>query len=179
MVEASRERRDASTIPEQDLIRGLRSSVDEVFATMLSTLGVHTKHGDACLIGGPPSTGKDAHDPITVEARVEIRGPLQGWITLTCTARAADNIARGMLLVGANDVLAQDEIEDALKECANMIAGVLKSEMLDARGSYTIGIPSISTRQAADLHARGSLAYRICAGTFNAELWLDRASEDS
>ena len=174
MVEAGRELSDASSIAEQDLVRGLRSSVDEVFATMLSTLGVHTKHGDACLLEPPVSSGTDAHDAITLEARVDIQGPLRGWISLSCTARAADNIARGMLLVGANDVLAQEEVEDALKECANMIAGLLKSEMLDSRGAYSIGIPSLAARKLSRVRPRGSLAYRLCAGTFDAELWLER-----
>jgi CheY-specific phosphatase CheX len=179
LVEAWSDCSDANEIAAQDLLRGLRSSVDEVFATMLSTLGVHTKHGDPCQSGAPPHFGKDASDPVTVEARVAIQGPLQGWISLSCTARAADNIARGMLLVGANDVLAQEEVEDALKECANMIAGLLKSEMLDTRGSYSIGIPSVSTRRKGSEHPHGTLVYRLCAGTFDAELWLDRRPEPS
>ncbi|HUR29581.1 MAG TPA: chemotaxis protein CheX [Planctomycetota bacterium] len=174
MVEASRDRRDASAIAAQDLLRGLRSSVDEVFATMLSTLGVHTKHGDPCLPEPPLENGAEGLEAITVEARVDIQGPLQGWISLSCTARAADSIARGMLVVGANDVLAKGEVEDALKECANMIAGLLKSDLLDARGAYTIGLPSLSTRKVARPRPQGALAYRLCAGTFQAELWLDR-----
>lgn len=180
MVEANSNRADASAaIATQALLCGLKSAVDEVFATMLSTLGSGTKLGDPCLTDSPPA-GKSAHSvaelssAITVEACIDIRGPLQGWIGLSCTAKAADDIARGLLLIGSNEVLVKEQVEDALGECANMVAGVLKTAMLDPRGSFTIGIPRISTRRGLRECPRGTLAYRLCAGTLNSELWLDR-----
>lgn len=183
MVEARPDRREAATaIASAELLRALKAAVDEVFATMLSTLGVGTKLGDPCLVDTAlrPRFQRDSQESpaaVTIEARIDIRGPLEGWICLSCTAQTADDIARGMLLIGANDALAKGEVEDALGECANMIAGVLKTSILDARGSYSIATPRMSTRKGERNLPRGLLAYRLCAGALNAELWLDGGTE--
>ncbi|MEO6709208.1 MAG: hypothetical protein ABI054_09810, partial [Planctomycetota bacterium] len=51
MAEAKSDRQGASaTIASVELLRGLTSAVDEVFATMISTLGLGTKLGDPCLL---------------------------------------------------------------------------------------------------------------------------------
>ena len=171
---SDREQHDAG-LPAQDLLRGLQSAVDEVFATMLSTLGVGTRLGDPCLLDVERVRGT-RHDleAIRVEARIEIRGPLHGWISLSCTAQAADDLARDLLRLGAGELLSRAEVQDALGECANMVAGVLKTAMLDTRGSYSIGTPCLTTAKGAAARPRGTLAYRLCAGTLNAELWLAR-----
>ena len=174
---AERARAAAPDIASQELVRGLRAAVDQVFATMLSTLGLGPRLGEACLLD--PLAQDAARDPaaITIEARVDIDGPLQGWIRLACTASAADGLARDFLKLGPGDALTRAEVEDALGECANLIAGVLKTEILDPRGRFAIGLPRLRVRPTASERPSGTLAYRLCAGALDAELWLARRAE--
>lgn len=176
MVEQARrtEGRRAA-IASEELLEGLRSAVERVFATMLSTLGVGTRLGDPCLLDG--ARGHPHDGAITVEARVDIDGPLQGWIALHCTALAAGDLARDLLQLSPEDVLSRAEVEDALGECANMIAGVVKAELLDPHGRFALGVPRLSTRLGGRGRPQGTLAHRVCAGTLNAELWLDRLAD--
>ena len=165
-------------LAEQELLRGLQSAVDEVFATMLSTLGLGTRLGDPCVfeVAHGPAQGAGAErDPAAIffEARIDIRGPLQGWICLSCAAQAADDLARGLLRLGPRELLSRALVEDALGECANMVAGVLKTAMLDTQGCHAISTPRLSSGLKSMDRPRGTLAYRLCAGTLNAELWLD------
>ncbi|HTF91000.1 MAG TPA: chemotaxis protein CheX [Planctomycetota bacterium] len=178
MAEAKSDRRGANaTLLPVELLRGLTSAVDEVFATMISTLGLGTKLGDPCLLeparDASPKVA-EVGQAIHVEARVHIEGPLRGWISLSCTAQAAGDLARGLLRLHSTEVLTKAEVEDALGECANMIAGVMKTGMLDPRGSYTISTPRFRNGDDQRDCPRGTLAYRLCAGTLNAELWLDQ-----
>lgn len=62
-----------------------------------------------------------------MSAVVEINGAWAGAVHVTCTASAAESIARIMLMLGGEEEASREDVEDALGEVVNVIGGNVKA----------------------------------------------------
>ncbi len=166
---------------DSELLTHLESGVATIFASMIGDCARLARieggappepaeaRGDSAL--QPGSTG-EAPQRSGREAVVEFRGALDGRVALRAGGGCATAIARGLLMAPEGEPLAPEEIDDALKECANMITGWLKSQALDPIGEFTISVPFLERSGRAALGPpAGSLVYRTGGGEFCVELW--------
>lgn len=153
---------------DAELLAALERAVDEVFSSMVCTFEALAEHGSpvaAAARGG-------ARESFDREAVVEFRGAISGQVVFRCTASGAHDIARGLLMLDGETALAVDEVNDALKECANMVTGHVKTRVLDPLGAFDLSIPFMKDageRPAGP--ACGSLVYRLQQGLVSVELW--------
>jgi len=130
------------------LAEDLRASVQQVLATMVE--------------GGCDCLGADASAPeVALHAQVDFQGAHQGTLSIACDAHGAEDLARGLLMLGPDDPLAPEEVADALKECANMVAGVLKTRAFGSDGDARLSVPRLQSAPAP----AGSLVWRVRGGT--------------
>ncbi len=164
------------TLPgDAELLAALERAVDEVFTSMICTFESLAEHAQAQTgsAGGTRST-------FDREAVVEFRGAISGQVVFRCTADGAHDIARGLLMLDDETTLAVDEINDALKECANMVTGHMKTRVLDPLGRYDLSVPfmkDVGTEVPGP--ACGALVYRLQQGWVSVELWRRDASSHS
>ena len=167
---------------DSELMGALQDAMQEVFTTMVFTIcesAVH-KADDSnprqreagIAVAGPD--GDAVYTTFDVDAEVEFKGDLNGWVVLRCSAEGAMDIARGLLMLEEGDALDVAEAADAIGECANMVTGVVKTKMLDPRGDFTIGCPQINLEQTDRAALRtGTLAYRLKRGVVAVEIWIE------
>lgn len=166
----------STTLPaDSELLSHLESGVATVFASMIGECarlarieGCGPSETSGARVGVEHGSATD----FGREAVVEFRGVLDGRVALRATNGGATAIARGLLMAPEGDPLAPEEIDDALKECANMITGWLKSQALDPIGEFTMSVPFLDRTQRAELgEPAGALVYRTAGGEFAVELW--------
>lgn len=120
-------------IPMTDLKMAVESSVTEVFDTMLSmpveTLDAAERVSlpGECLVGS-----------------VGFGGAVAGMICMHITEAFSREVTASMLGVKVHEVSGDDDINDAIGEVTNMIAGNVKSLLSSATGSCSLSIPSIA-----------------------------------
>lgn len=163
---------------DAELLGHLERAVDEVFATMIGACERRARVDGAELL--ERSSGAelelvrngDALLRVDREAIVEFRGVLDGRVAVRANAACAASIARGLLMCAQDDPLTLEEVNDALKECANMLTGWLKSNALDPLGDFTMSVPFIkdAPREVVGASA-GTLVYSTAGGEFAIELW--------
>ena len=164
-------------LPGDDVLHGaLEHAVAEVFSTMVGkfeSLAVGAEAVTAAL----PARGL-SHVHFDREAVVEFRGVLEGHVTIRCNADGALDIARGLLMLDAGDAsLSIEEINDALKECANMVTGHVKTRVLDPLGRCQLSVPFVNTVATSAAAARDRmLLYRLQQGVISVEIWRREAS---
>jgi CheY-specific phosphatase CheX len=93
-------------------------------------------------------------------------------VVLRCSVDSADSIARGLLMMDDSEVLELAAVTDALGECANMLAGSLKTKALDPVGSFQLGLPDFSDPGPGE-EMEGALVYRVAQGVMSVEVWLE------
>jgi CheY-specific phosphatase CheX len=130
------------------LAEDLRASVQQVLATMV-------EGGCDCL--GADASAPEAH----LHAQIDFQGAHQGTLSIACDAPGAEDLARGLLMLGPDDPLAPEEVADALKECANMVAGVLKTRAFGSDGDARLSVPRLQSTPAP----AGALVWRVRGGT--------------
>lgn len=146
-------------------MEALTKVTDEVFATMLSGVSKLSSNDD--LEG-------QTVDRVSVEASIDFSGDQGGTVVLRCTADGALDITRGLLMLDDQEPIELEEIQDAVGECANMVGGSLKTQVLDPVGSFTLGLPKIETYAKGEEHQRcGSLVYELTDGHAVVEIWLE------
>jgi len=165
---------------DSELLTFLERSVAEVFTTMIGAcdqvVRMESRHPvetvnergevELALTDAP-----DANVRVARESVVEFRGPFDGRFALRASEAGALAIARGLLMSGPDDQLTVEELEDALKECANMLAGWVKSQTLDPFGSFTISVPFMTNGPREIVGAAaGALALRLGDGLFVIEI---------
>jgi CheY-specific phosphatase CheX len=138
-------------VPEQalpePLLGQLRDSVQQVLSTMVDA------RCDGC---------EGAHgEQLRIQAMVDFHGAHAGTLSLACDDDGAASLARGLLMLAPEDPIAPEEIEDAIKECANMVAGVLKTRAFGADGDARLSVPRLAV---APLANNDGLWWRVQAG---------------
>lgn len=159
---------------ESHLIDVLKDSIQEVFSMMMSSVEEATLHrDDRDSVQVRTADGQVETADMGIEAKIVFEGGLNGVVVIRCSDQGALNVAQMLLMTEGEDVLAQEEIDDALGECLNMIAGSLKTKALDPVDDFQLGLPEInaSVTEQSDYRA-GSLAYRLTDGFLAAEIWL-------
>jgi hypothetical protein len=77
---------------------------------------------------------------------VEIVGPWNGTVVLTCGRSTAEELSRALLKQHAPPVLDLEDIEDALGELANVVGGNVKAVL---PGPSVLGLPEVGSVPAA------------------------------
>lgn len=161
-------------LPGDDVLHGaLEHAVAEVFSTMVGKFESLAVDVAAAL----PARGL-AHVHFDREAVVEFRGVLEGHVTIRCNADGALDIARGLLMLDAGDSsLSIEEINDALKECANMVTGHVKTRVLDPLGGCQLSVPFVNSVATSAAAARDRmLLYKLQQGVISVEIWRREAT---
>ncbi|WP_426246011.1 chemotaxis protein CheX [Nocardioides sp. LHG3406-4] len=91
----------------------------------------------------PWSTGRAG-----VSAQIAVAGDWTGVLRLWCTDSAAVSMTRALLPLTAGADPELDDIEDALGEVVNVVAGSLKGAL---GGTSTLGLPRVSAGSSPDL----------------------------
>lgn len=162
-------------LQRETLMGTLQTCVDEVFAMMvcskeaMKTVEVVSPRDQSRL-----RFRNQANEAADVAKQVSIgfEGDASGRVVLRCSVETADCIARGLLLVDESEALELEAVTDALGECANMLAGSLKTKALDPVGSFQLGLPDFSDPRPSGA-MEGVLVYRVAQGLMSVEVWLE------
>jgi hypothetical protein len=162
---------------DDELLATLQLAADEVFASFVREFERSAVFRRELPIrrleGGAGDLLVDSR-PIHFDraAVVEFEGDLAGRVVLRCSADGALDLARGLLMLEDDALLAIEEIDDALKECANMVTGFLKTRALDPLGSFTLGLPFMkeAPREPSGTGC-GALLYHLEQGAISLEIW--------
>lgn len=158
----------------EELIKTLSTCVDSVFEMMVSSFEDSTlkridefneSHDGGIKIEGLDEAALNELN----EKRVvlDITGDATGYMTLHCSPEGAASIARGLLMMEADESLELEDVCDALGECANMLAGALKSEALDPIGDFHLSTPHFDSDGH---HAEDPLVYQVSKGLMSLEI---------
>jgi chemotaxis protein CheX len=96
---------------------------------------------DEFLVPMPGGVPDDA-----VSSWVDIAGPWNGTVVLTCGRSTAEELSRCLLAEHAPPVLDDEDIEDALGELANVVGGNVKAVL---PGPSVLGLPEVGSAPAA------------------------------
>ena len=131
-----------------------------------------------------PFEGVEVHDAeegeenVTVRATINFDGDVEGHVLIHCTLSGAHDISRGMLMLEEGDPLELEDVQDAMGECANLVAGVLKRNAFDKTGEVRMSCPTVEVdaqvKQFPDPDAQ--LAYKLIRGVSAAEVWVRQPS---
>ena len=78
----------------------------------------------------------------SISSWVEIVGPWNGAVVLTCGRATAEELSRALLKEHAPPVLDSEDIEDALGELANVVGGNVKAVL---PGPSVLGLPEVGS----------------------------------
>jgi len=130
------------------LCEALRDTLEGVFATMLAK--------PVCLSTVADGTPSTVHAG-SIVANVALRGEQEGTVSLVCHPGAARTLAASLLMADEPSTLDEAEVLDAIGECANMVAGGLKTRVLDPLGTWALGTPDCTLQGAADVVQHGGM----------------------
>lgn len=148
----------------QDLLEKLQESINEIFSMMTT---IHEKSS------AEDGSGPETDVSFDIEAIVRFHGKLEGYVVLRWSKEGAAELARGLLMAEPDEALEPEEIADAVGECANMVAGSLKTKALDPVDTFTLGLPEVSSPVTLKADYKGgSLVYDLTSGVMAAEIWL-------
>jgi chemotaxis protein CheX len=141
--------------------RSLEGCAREVFRIML---------GSSFQIDQEP-----AQAAFSLSAVVGFAGQIRGLLTLRCSHASALSVAAQML--GIQPALAESEMDDALGELSNMIAGSFKTKLEQEGFQCMISVPTVISGSDYKLHslADGSMTEfvgRFDGGTIEITLQL-------
>lgn len=165
---------------DEALLGALASAVDEIFSTLVPTSVERVNLSSVAIAEGGSTMEIEAPDgessqvALDLEARVDFfQEELKGRAFIRCDTEGAGEITRSMLMMEEGDPVEEQDVLDALGECANMLAGTVKTRLLDAHGEYRLGLPEVGSPRA-DGHTCPSskVAYLLSKGALNIEVWL-------
>ncbi|GAB3684260.1 chemotaxis protein CheX [Angustibacter aerolatus] len=124
-----------------------------------------------------PAPAPDAPLTAPVGAVVEIAGAYAGWVRVTCEPGTARRVTEAMLAASpvAIGPLDDEDVEDALRELANVLGGNLKSLL---PGDCSLGLPAFLPEADAHTAADPAALTTVVAwpgGTVRLELHVRRA----
>lgn len=167
---------------QEELLTHLEDAAREVFKMMQTTMCELVSTSSEAAPEPPPappaplSAGAHGTHDVAIEAIVEFSGMAHGAVLLRCTHAGATDIARGLLMLGAEEAVELAEVRDALGECANMVTGVLKRRALDPHGDFRLSLPKIGTHVGGEMPTRvGTLVFKLAEGCTGIEIWLNDA----
>lgn len=168
-----------SALQQEVLLATLQTCVNEVFAVMVSSFKDATVRNveavqprtDAAIRYCEPGSAPRSVD-VHKQVLIGFSGDASGRVVLRCSIDGAESIARGLLMMDASEVLELSAVDDALGECANMLAGSLKTKALDPVGKFQLGLPDFSDPKPGG-RMEGALVYRVAEGVMSVEVWLD------
>jgi CheY-specific phosphatase CheX len=168
----------APVLQREVLMQTLQSCVDEVFAMMVCSFKeaamksvevVQPREETKIRFRDEAETeAVDVHKQVSIG----FSGDARGQVVLRCSVDSADSIARGLLMMDESEVLELAAVTDALGECANMLAGSLKTKALDPVGSFQLGLPDFSDPRPNGA-MEGALVYKVAQGVMSVEVWLE------
>jgi hypothetical protein len=167
-----------TVLQRETLMKTLQSCVDEVFGMMVSSFKEAAVRSVEIV---PPRdesriSFRDQADTETIDVAKQVsigfKGDAAGRVVLRCSLDSADSIARGLLMLDDSEVLELAAVTDALGECANMLAGSLKTKALDSVGTFQLGLPDFSDPRPNG-EMEGALVYRVAQGVMSVEVWLE------
>ena len=123
---------------QENWIPILELSTREVFEIMLSSTL-------------EPAAGSEPTGHTEVTAMVGLAGSLCGLLTLSCSARAAKQIAARMLGVDAENP--GEQVWDAIGELCNMVAGNFKNKLSGPDGRCMLSVPTVISGGEYDYHS--------------------------
>jgi chemotaxis protein CheX len=88
-----------------------------------------------------PAAPSDGHDPGGFTAMVGIAGALCGILTISCSKKAARDVA--ICMIGPEIADSEEQVSDALGEVCNMIAGNFKNKLSSASQSCMLSVPTV------------------------------------
>lgn len=168
-----------SVLLERDkLLLVLQTCVDEVFDKMIGSVGGATvtrveypNPSGVRAAAGSMAAGTSRPEAVYKQVVVGFSGAATGRVVISCSLDSVDTIARGLLMMDDTEVHDLDAVHDALGECANMLAGALKTKALDPLGDFQLGLPQFIEPEAESI-VDGALVYRVESGVMSVELWL-------
>lgn len=163
----------------EELLDTLHHCVGNLFSTMLSSLGTNvlkrlepaSPRADRAIHCREPGCESTVFEPVE-QVVIPFVGTFNGRIVLRFTIESGEDIARGLLMMDESEPIDNSAVCDALCECANMVAGTLKTKALDPVGQHQLGLPSLSCPIEAG-QLEGELVYRVAKGVMSVEIWLD------
>jgi chemotaxis protein CheX len=82
-------------------------------------------------------------EDVTLLGTITFKGSLEGCLGICCGSRCARTIGANMLGTEPDEVMGDDDMNDAIGEIANMVMGALKARIQDEVGSVEVSIPSV------------------------------------
>jgi chemotaxis protein CheX len=113
-----------------DLNKSICNATVEIFQTMLMMEAVP---GEQLA----KRAGSHCH---SVSGIVGLAGPSKGMLAIHIPEQAALKITSSFLCMEVSEI--DDDVKDAVGELANMVAGSIKTDLLDAK-DYKLSIPSV------------------------------------
>ena len=144
-----------------DLIEQLQRAIETTFESIvLPFQGVAMEDVES----GSPSD--ESHNGVRVRATIEFEGDIEGHVLIHCSLGGAHDISRGMLMLEEGDPLEIEDVVDAIGECANLVAGVLKRNAFDGAGEVRMGCPKVEVEPPEAVFPKpdAQLAYKLVRG---------------
>lgn len=139
-----------SPFARETLRQALQETLEGVFATMLAKPVALVAVADGS--SSPIDVGN-------IVANVALRGEREGTVSLVCNPGAARTLAASLLMADEPSTLDEAEVLDAIGECANMVAGGLKTRVFDPVGEWALGTPDCALQSAlSEIQHEGMLA---------------------
>ncbi len=103
----------------------------------------------AAMVDGEPGTVRPWAGPAPawtrpVVAWVDLHGAWVGRASVTTERTTADDLARALLALGADEAVGDEDLRDAFGEVANVVGGNVKA-LLPAHGS--LGLPEVADHE--------------------------------
>ena len=115
-----------TSAPDHELVR---AAIEQVWGSMLFT------SADTW----PDDRPAEFHSGL--QAQIELRGHWNGRLVLTCDSDVAAQIAGAMLGCGPEEVLPDEDVNDAVGEVLNVVGGSVKGAL---EGVSTLGLPGVT-----------------------------------
>ncbi|MDY6986643.1 MAG: chemotaxis protein CheX [Thermodesulfobacteriota bacterium] len=135
-------------IANLDLKTLIANAIGEVFDKMLSL--------EAGVTAGGPQEGEIEE---RIVGSVGFAGKVMGRVNIHLSDAFARLIAASMLGIELEEIEDQEEVDDAISEMSNMVAGQLKSHISDSGLSCELSLPSITSGSDFKIDLRGSVRH--------------------
>lgn len=163
----------ARQLSADELIDVLKDCVREVFVSVIFSFD--PSRAAETEVEDPPPALPTSTLPFDTGIEVEFSGAVSGAVVLRAGQAAAEEITRSMLMMEPDEDLDPEDVVDALGECVNLVAGGLKTRVLDPLGTFGLGTPQPlqpASLERSDNTGRRQV-YCLSQSRFSMEIWTD------